>query len=61
MYSVSFRKHLLHFAPNFRANFAESGKTFWPGHLFSSLKFVGFFVNSVDFKGSRKSEKLYRR
>ena len=33
MYSVSFRKHLLHFAPNFRANFAESGKTFWRVHM----------------------------
>ena len=27
----------------------------------SSLKFVRFFVNSVDFNGSRKSEKLQKK
>ena len=27
----------------------------------SSLKFVRFFVNSVDFNGSRKSEKVQKK
>ena len=51
MYSVSFRWQLLQFAPYFRANFVESGKTCWRVHMklrfkVSSLKLVRFFVNS---------------
>ena len=37
---VSFRYDPLQFAPNFRANFAESGKNFWRIHM----KLVRFFV-----------------
>ena len=53
MWSVSFRWHLLQFAPNFRANFAESGKTLRRVYMkvrfkVSSLKFVRFFVDSKE-------------
>ena len=65
MWSVSFRWHLLQFAPNFRATFAESRKMLWRVYMkvrfkVSSLKFVRFFVESGDFIGSRKSETLRR-